>query len=78
MHATGAELSRLAEDKAFRRAIGQAIDRANAKLSVIERVKHFVIPDQPFTIENGMMTPTMKPRRGEIVRRWGPAVEQLY
>ena len=77
-NAASAELSRLAEDKAFRRAIGQAIDRANGKLSVIERVKHFVIADQPFTIENGMMTPTMKPRRGEIVRRWGPAVEQLY
>jgi long-chain acyl-CoA synthetase len=77
-NATSAELSHLAEDKAFRRAISQAIDRANAKLSVIERVKHFVIADQPFTIENGMMTPTMKPRRVAIVRRWGPAVEQLY
>ncbi len=75
---TGADLSRLAEDKAFRRAIGLAIDRANANLSVIERVKHFVIADQPFTIENGMMTPTMKTRRHAIIRRWGATVEQMY
>jgi long-chain acyl-CoA synthetase len=68
----------LAEDKAFRRAIGQAIDRANNNLSVIEKVKHFVVADQPFTVENGMMTPTMKPRRHAIIRRWGPSVEQLY
>ncbi len=72
------DLSVLAEDKAFRRAIGQAIDRANRNLSVIEKVKHFVIADQPFTVENGMMTPTMKPRRHAIVRRWGPSVEQMY
>ena len=71
-------LSELAEDTAFRHAIGQAIDRANRNLSVIERVKHFVIADQPFTVENGMMTPTMKPRRHEIVRRWGASLEQLY
>ena len=71
-------LSELAEDTAFRQAIGQAIDRANRNLSVIERVKHFVIADQPFTVENGMMTPTMKPRRHAIVRRWGASLEQLY
>ncbi len=77
-NATSAELAELAEDKAFRRAIGQAIERANANLSVIERVKHFVIADQPFTVENGMMTPTMKTRRHAIIRRWGAAVEQMY
>jgi long-chain acyl-CoA synthetase len=75
---TQPDLAALAEDKAFRRAIGQAIERANGNLSVIEKVKHFVIADQPFTVENGMMTPTMKTRRHAIVRRWGAAVEQMY
>ena len=75
---TSASLSELCEDKAFRRAIGQAIDRANANLSVIEKVKHFVVADQPFTVENGMMTPTMKTRRHVIIRRWGAAIEQMY
>ena len=76
--AVSADLAAFAEDKAFRDAIGQAVDRANARLSVTERVKRFVIADQPFTIENGMMTPTMKPRRHEIVRRWGAAIDALY
>ncbi len=78
MNGTTADLSQLADNKDFRRSIGQAIDRANAGLSVIEKVKHFVIADQPFTVENGMMTPTMKARRHIIIRRWGAAVEQMY
>ncbi len=77
-NATTADLSLLASNAAFRRAIGQAIDRANGNLSVIEKVKHFVIADQPFTVENGMMTPTMKTRRHAILRRWGAAIEQMY
>ena len=72
------DLAVLAVDKAFRGAIARAVDRANGHLSVTERVKRFVIADQPFTIDNGMMTPTMKPRRHAILRRWGAALEQLY
>ena len=75
---TAAELSLLAEDKGFRRAVGHAVERANGKLSVIEKVKHFVVADQPFTVENAMMTPTMKPRRHAILRRWGAALDQMY
>ena len=41
------------------------------QLSVIEKVKHFIVADEPFTVENGMMTPTMKTRRHVILRRWG-------
>ena len=73
-----AHLSRLADDKAFRGAIGEAVDRANRSLAATERVKRFVIADQPFTIENGMMTPTMKPRRHAIMKRWGPTIDGLY
>ena len=59
-------------------AIGQAVDRANMHLSQAERVRRFVVADQPFTVENGMMTPTMKPRRHEVLRRWGAEIERLY
>jgi long-chain acyl-CoA synthetase len=73
-----ARLAELVEDKAFRGALGQAVDRANRRLAAPERVKRFVVADHPFTIENGMMTPTMKPRRRPIVERWGAAIERLY
>ncbi|MCB1488972.1 MAG: long-chain fatty acid--CoA ligase [Bauldia sp.] len=72
------DLTRLAGNDAFRSALGRAIDRANRSLGPAERIKRFVIADQPFTIENGMITPTMKLRRHVIIERWKPAVDRLY
>ena len=33
---------------------------------------------EPFTVENGLLTPTMKPRRKQILERWGALVEAIY
>ncbi|MGB0630912.1 MAG: AMP-dependent synthetase/ligase [Alphaproteobacteria bacterium] len=68
----------LAEDAGFRKAISAAIDRVNADLSVIERVRRFIVVAEPFTIENEMMTPSLKIRRHIIRERYGDALEALY
>jgi long-chain acyl-CoA synthetase len=36
-----------------------------------------VVPE-PFTVENGMMTPTLKLRRHLIVKSYADAIEGLY
>jgi long-chain acyl-CoA synthetase len=72
------DLQALTLNKDFHTAISKAIDRANRGLSVIERVKRFAIAGEAFTIENGMMTPTMKPRRHAITERWSSSIEALY
>ena len=68
----------LMDDDGFRGAISAAVDRVNADLSVIERVRRFIIINEPFTIENEMMTPSMKIRRHIIKERYGEALEALY
>ena len=68
----------LVDDDGFREAISAAVDRVNADLSVIERVRRFIIINEPFTIENEMMTPSMKIRRHVIRERYGEALEALY
>ena len=68
----------LVDDDGFREAISAAVDRVNADLSVIERVRRFIIINEPFTIENEMMTPSMKIRRHIIKERYGEALEALY
>src|SRR6476661_4566149 len=55
-----------------------AVDRVNADLSVIEKVRRFILADQPFTIENEQMTPSMKIRRHVIGQVYGDRLDALY
>ena len=63
---------------AFQRAIKQAVDRTNQDLSVIEKVRKFVLADEPFTTDNEMMTPTMKIRRMQIRETYQDRLDALY
>jgi long-chain acyl-CoA synthetase len=73
-----AALDQLVDDPGFQRTIGEAVDRANECLSVIERVRHFRLLPQPFTIESGTMTPTLKLKRQLIYRVHEDLFESLY
>lgn len=77
-HGKRPELAELARDPAFRAAINEAVARANRRLSPIERVRRFHILPEPFSIENGLLTPTLKLRRHLIVRAYQDEIEQLY
>lgn len=72
------ELTLLAEDEDLRKALAAAVDRVNAKLSNIEKVRRFLVAAEPFGIENGEMTPTLKVRRHVLKARYGLALEALY
>ena len=63
---------------AFRSAVRAAIDRVNRDLSVVEKVRGFVFADEPFTIENEQLTPSMKIRRHKIREVYGPRMDALY
>jgi long-chain acyl-CoA synthetase len=56
---------------------GAAVERVNARLSAFERIRRWGLVE-PFTLENGLLTPTMKVRRREVLRRHRAAVEALY
>jgi long-chain acyl-CoA synthetase len=58
--------------------LGMAVSRVNDKLSNIEKIRRFVVADEPFTTENGMMTPSMKIRRHVIVEKYRAKLEALY
>ncbi|KPH57526.1 MULTISPECIES: AMP-dependent synthetase/ligase [Novosphingobium] len=63
---------------AFRAVIRGAIDRVNADLSVIEKVRQFTFADEPFSIENEEMTPSLKIRRHKLKERYGERLDALY
>ena len=73
-----AELPALADNAAFQKVMSAAIDRVNANLSGIERIRRFALLPEGFTIDNAMLTPSMKIRRHKIRERWGDAIARLY
>jgi long-chain acyl-CoA synthetase len=56
----------------------QRIARVNAQLPSHETIKRFAIVETPLTIDNGMLTATMKVRRRKIWERLRPTLEGLY
>ena len=58
--------------------LSKAVDRVNADLSVIEKVRRFIVADAPFTVENEQMTPSLKIRRHVIKQAYGERLDALY
>lgn len=73
-----ADLHKLAQEPEFQRAVQHAVDRVNARLSVIEKVRRVIVADEPFTTENGLMTPSLKIRRHMIREIYGARLDALY
>jgi long-chain acyl-CoA synthetase len=66
----------MAEDERMK-ALRAAIDRVNAGLGVVERVRRFAIADEAFTIDNAEMTPSLKIRRHAIRARYQDRLDAL-
>jgi long-chain acyl-CoA synthetase len=58
--------------------IQQEIDGINKNLSKIEKIKKFFIIKGQFTIENNMMTPTLKLKRYKVIKKYKIELEKLY
>ena len=54
------------------------IEEINKSLSKIEKIKKFFVIKEQFTIENGMMTPTLKLKRYKIIQKYKNEFEKLY
>jgi len=72
------DMAALQDLPAFKSALRVAIDRVNHDLSVIEKVRKFACADEPFSIENEELTPSMKIRRHKIRERYQDRIDGLY
>ncbi len=54
------------------------IETVNTNLSKIEKIKKFIIIKDQFTIENGLITPTLKLKRYKIIQKYKNQLENLY
>jgi long-chain acyl-CoA synthetase len=65
-------------DPDFRAALMEAVRASESELSVIERVRQIAIADEPFSIDNNILTPSLKIRRHVVREHYGTRLDALY
>ena len=58
--------------------INNIIEKINKKLALLEKIKRILLIDENFSIENGLMTPTMKIKRKKVTEKYKNQLEKLY
>ena len=58
--------------------IQDVIEKINKKLTLLEKIKKIQLIDESFSIENGLMTPTMKVKRKKVTEKYKNQLEKLY
>ena len=58
--------------------IFKEIEKMNKNFSKIEKIKKFLVINSNFTVENGLMTPTLKLKRYKIIQKYRFQLEKLY
>ncbi|WP_337062964.1 AMP-dependent synthetase/ligase [Kineococcus sp. G2] len=66
------------EDPAVLAELQGAVDGANAAVSRAESIRRFRVLEEDFTVENDCLTPSLKMRRGEVMRVFAADAEALY
>ena len=67
-----------AKDERILARIQKAIDRANSNVSRAESIRTFRILDGDLTIENGLLTPSLKVKRAQVLKQYAGLIEDIY
>jgi len=58
--------------------INEIINKVNKNLTLVEKIKKFSLIQESFTIENGLLTPTMKVKRNRVITKYKNLLENFY
>jgi putative long-chain-fatty-acid--coA ligase len=58
--------------------IADRIDTLQQDLAHYEQIKHFVLMPEPFTVEGGELTNTLKVKRNVVYQRYAEKIEEIY
>jgi long-chain acyl-CoA synthetase len=68
----------LCENARVRDRIQRDVDRINESFESHEKIKQFRLVAEEFTEDNGLLTPTMKKKRHDILDRYEDRVTDIY
>ena len=66
------------EFKGQKEKISEIINKTNKNLTLVEKIKKFYLINENFSIENGLLTPTMKVKKNKVVEKYKNILENLY
>jgi long-chain acyl-CoA synthetase len=72
------QIENLREDPALLADLQSAVDDANKAVSQAEAIKRFSVLSEDFTVEGGLLTPTLKVKRQLVVERYAAEIDDLY
>ena len=64
--------------KGNKEKISKIIDDLNKNLTLVEKIKKFYLIEENFSIENGLLTPTMKVKRNKVAEKYKNILENFY
>lgn len=77
-HGAFADIASLISDPALRAEVAAGVERVNREHAPVEQIKHWRLLHEPFTVEGGELTPTMKVKRSVVIDRHADLVEEMY
>ena len=66
------------EFKENKEKINEIVNEINKNLTLVEKIKKFNLINENFSIENGLLTPTMKVKRNKVIAKYKNVLENFY
>ena len=66
------------EFKENKEKINEIVNEINKNLTLVEKIKKFNLINENFSIENGLLTPTMKVKRNKVIAKYKNVIENFY
>jgi long-chain acyl-CoA synthetase len=68
----------LVKNAKVREKIGQELEEYSKEFRAFDKIKKFALIPEDFTVQNEMLTPSMKLKRRNVLKKWGAEIEALY
>ena len=66
------------DDKEMIDWVGQDIKRLSHELAKFERIKNFIVKRNPFSMDEGEITPSLKVKRKVVEKKYASAIDEMY
>lgn len=77
-HGAFADTAALVDDPALRTEIDAGVERVNRQHAPVEQIKQWRLLPEPFSVDGGELTPTLKVKRAVVMERNADIVEEMY